>query len=45
MRVLLVRDGIWGMLVRAIGADDKPTEPKVDFPESATSAPKPGTAE
>jgi branched-chain amino acid transport system permease protein len=45
MRVLLVRDGIWGMLVRATGADDKPAEPKVDFPETATSAPKPGAAE
>jgi branched-chain amino acid transport system permease protein len=45
MRVLLVRDGIWGMLVRATGADDKPAEPKVDFPETAASAPKPGAAE
>src|SRR5438132_2425663 len=32
-RVLLLRDGIWGMLVRATGADDKLGEPKVDFPE------------
>jgi branched-chain amino acid transport system permease protein len=34
MRVLLVRDGIWGMLIRAIGADDKPREQKLDFPET-----------
>ncbi len=33
-RVLLVKDGIWGMLVRATGADDKLGEPKVDFPEA-----------
>jgi branched-chain amino acid transport system permease protein len=36
-RVLLMRDGIWGMLVRATGAGETPPEPKVDFPE----APKP----
>lgn len=43
-RVLLMRDGIWGMLVRATGAGDVPREPKVDFPEEkkpATEA-KPG---
>ena len=38
MRVLLVRDGIWGMLLRVTGAQDeskdKPGEPKVDFPEA-----------
>jgi branched-chain amino acid transport system permease protein len=48
MRVLLVRDGIWGMLVRAVGADDKPAEPALDFPEATTGAaatPKPGAAE
>ena len=44
-RVLLVRDGIWGMLLRATGAEDKPAEPKVDFPEQAASVPKPGAAE
>src|SRR5262252_6640344 len=42
MRVLLVRDGIWGMLTRAIGADEKPREQKLDFPETAE---KPGAAE
>ena len=44
-RVLLMRDGIWGMLLRATGAGDAPPEPKVDFPETAKSAvdAKPGT--
>jgi branched-chain amino acid transport system permease protein len=48
MRVLLVRDGIWGLLVRAVGADDKPAEPALDFAETTTTvapAPKPGAAE
>ena len=40
MRVLLVRDGIWGMLTRAIGADEKSREQKLDFPEAA----EPGAA-
>ena len=45
-RVLLVKDGIWGMLVRATGADDKLGEPKVDFPEALERAAdsKPGAA-
>jgi branched-chain amino acid transport system permease protein len=45
-RVLLVKDGIWGMLVHASGADDKPGEPKVDFPEALgrTAESKPGAA-
>jgi branched-chain amino acid transport system permease protein len=45
-RVLLVKDGIWGMLVRATGADDKLSEPKVDFPEALERAAdsKPGAA-
>jgi branched-chain amino acid transport system permease protein len=34
-RVLLVKDGIWSMLLHAVGAEDKPGEPKVDFPEAA----------
>jgi branched-chain amino acid transport system permease protein len=36
-RVLLMKDGIWGLLARATGADEKRGDPKVDFPE--TSAP------
>jgi branched-chain amino acid transport system permease protein len=38
MRVLILRDGIWGMLLRAVGADAAPQEPKVDFPELSKSA-------
>ena len=34
-RVLLVKDGIWGMLLRATGAGDAPTTPEVDCPELA----------
>src|SRR5947209_11303465 len=43
-RVLLMRDGIWGMLMHATGASAAPREPKVDFPEAAKPAaePKPG---
>ena len=37
-RVLLMKDGIWGMLMRATGAGDAPPEPKVDFPEKAEPA-------
>jgi branched-chain amino acid transport system permease protein len=44
MRVLLVRDGIWGMLTRAIGADEQPREQKLDFPQTAESMPKPAAA-
>jgi branched-chain amino acid transport system permease protein len=43
-RVLLVKDGIWGMLLRAAGAEDKPAMPKVDFPELAENTPKPGAS-
>jgi branched-chain amino acid transport system permease protein len=33
-RILLVKDGIWGMMLRATGgAADAPAEPKVDFPK------------
>jgi branched-chain amino acid transport system permease protein len=32
-RVLLVKDGIWGMLLRAAGVADTPGEPKVDYAE------------
>jgi branched-chain amino acid transport system permease protein len=45
MRVLLVRDGIWGMLTRAIGADATAREQKLDFPETTERATKPGAAE
>jgi branched-chain amino acid transport system permease protein len=46
VRVLLMRDGIWGMLLRATGAGQAPTEPKVDFPEADKPSVevKPGTA-
>jgi hypothetical protein len=46
VRVLLMRDGIWGMLLRATGAGQAPTEPKVDFPEAdkPSAEVKPGTA-
>jgi branched-chain amino acid transport system permease protein len=32
-RVLLVKDGIWGMVLRATGAGDAPGAPEVDCPE------------
>jgi branched-chain amino acid transport system permease protein len=38
-RVLLMKDGIWGLLVRATGAGEKRGVPKVDFPETADAAP------
>ncbi|MFL6795942.1 MAG: branched-chain amino acid ABC transporter permease [Xanthobacteraceae bacterium] len=41
-RVLLMRDGIWGMLMRATGSSEKPHEPKLDFIEAAERAPEPG---
>ncbi len=41
-RVLLMRDGIWGMLLRATGASDAPPDPKVDFPEVVKSKPGAG---
>jgi branched-chain amino acid transport system permease protein len=44
-RVLLVKDGLWGMLLQATGAGDKPAEVKVDFPEQAAGVAKPGAAE
>jgi branched-chain amino acid transport system permease protein len=37
-RVLLMKDGIWGMLMHATGAGDAPPEPKVDFPDEEKSA-------
>jgi branched-chain amino acid transport system permease protein len=37
-RVLLMRDGIWGMLLRAVGATPAPREPSLDFPEARESA-------
>jgi branched-chain amino acid transport system permease protein len=40
-RVLLMKDGIWGLLVRATGADEKRGDPKVDFPETGAAPPKP----
>ena len=33
-RVLLMRDGIWGMLMRATGAGETLRERKVEFPET-----------
>jgi branched-chain amino acid transport system permease protein len=46
VRVLLMRDGIWGMLLRATGARQAPVEPKMDFPEAGKTPveAKPGTA-
>ena len=46
-RVLLVKDGIWGMLVHAIGADAKRGKLNVDFPEPAAriAGSEPGAAE
>ena len=40
-RVLLMKDGIWGLLVRATGADEKRGDPKVDFPETSAAPLKP----
>ncbi len=40
-RVLLMKDGIWGLLVRATGAGEKRGDPKVDFPETAEAASRP----
>jgi branched-chain amino acid transport system permease protein len=37
-RVLLMRDGIWGMLLRAVGATPAPREPSLDFPEAREAA-------
>jgi branched-chain amino acid transport system permease protein len=44
-RVLLMRDGIWGLLARAAGAEQGPAAPAVDFPELAKPAAdaKPGS--
>ena len=43
-RVLLVKDGIWGMLLRATGAGKAPTACEVDCPELMLPVPdsKPG---
>jgi branched-chain amino acid transport system permease protein len=45
-RVLLVKDGIWGMLLRATGATDKRRARELDFPGAAESLsePKPGAS-
>ena len=37
-RVLLMRDGLWGMLLRSFGADAIARTPRVDFPEFPESA-------
>lgn len=37
-RVLLVKDGIWGMVLRATGAGDAPGAPEVDCPELVAPA-------
>jgi branched-chain amino acid transport system permease protein len=39
-RVLLMKDGIWGMLMRAAGARETLAEPKVDFPDQAKPPPE-----
>ena len=39
-RVLLMKDGIWGLLVRATGAEEAPVEPALDFPELSKTAPE-----
>ena len=36
-RVLLMKDGIWGMLLRATGAGDAPAAPEVDCPETGSA--------
>ena len=45
-RVLLVKDGIWGMLLRAAGVADRPGEPKVDdaAPAERVADPEPGAS-
>jgi branched-chain amino acid transport system permease protein len=45
-RVLLMRDGLWGMLMRSTGAGEAPREPTIDFPETGkpVAASKPGTS-
>lgn len=37
-RVLLMRDGIWGMLLRGLRATPAPRQPRVDFPETREAA-------
>jgi branched-chain amino acid transport system permease protein len=37
-RVLLMKDGIWGMLIRATGAGETPPEPKFDSPKKVKPA-------
>jgi branched-chain amino acid transport system permease protein len=39
-RVLLMKEGIWGLLVRATGAQEKRAPLKVDFPETGDAAPQ-----
>src|SRR5262249_28123456 len=41
-RVLLLRDGIWGMLLRAVGTDAVPRGPRQDFPEVVDAPPQQG---
>ena len=38
-RVLLMKDGIWGLLVKAAGAEQAPAPPPVDFPEGTAGPP------
>ena len=46
-RVLLMKEGIWGLLVRATGAQEKRAPLKVDFPElaEATRQSNPGASQ
>jgi hypothetical protein len=45
-RVLLMKDGIWGLLVRATGAEEKRAPAKFDFPAAneEVAQPNPGAS-
>ena len=45
-RVLLMKEGIWGLLVRATGAEEKRAPAKLDFPAASAEAaqPNPGAS-
>jgi branched-chain amino acid transport system permease protein len=45
-RVLLMKDGIWGLLVRATGAEEKRAPAKLDFPaaDEEVAQPNPGAS-
>jgi branched-chain amino acid transport system permease protein len=42
-RVLLMKEGIWGLLVRATGAEEKRAPAKLDFPAASGEAAQPNT--